>query len=443
MVGPVVSIGPQGSSRYQTPDYSPITTGLGNLGAGLAQALAPPPPPLPAAPREREKDVHGVWRYVDTGEPVFGSSAGYEPPVKLTPTEEKLHAMGLTPGTQEWFDAAREIVTGDRFQVNFPDTPTPLSKEEKALAAMTEIEQIPRDQWTADQRRRYHYAESVLSLKPNESQNRAGRVADVGGRSLEILGETASDGEGTLFERLGDLTNMVGGIIGSKGQSDDFLRAQQAANDALNQILRWETGAEAKDSERQMLWNTYMPAIGDGPDVVQQKLAAFTDRIESARRQAGLGAGPVEAGVEPTKADLDALAREVEAEFTTRVPSTTPERPGQPDTSLAGLLTGANAAEPSYLEGAIEEPPELQNVKGEEVRRIGERLPEPPVIAPGNMPEATDSPADFKRKLVSIASDPRAFATFVDRMKPLMEAGTLDPQLAMILADQWDALYGR
>lgn len=39
MASPVVSIGPQGSSRYSPPDFSPIARGLGTFGAGIGQVF--------------------------------------------------------------------------------------------------------------------------------------------------------------------------------------------------------------------------------------------------------------------------------------------------------------------------------------------------------------------------------------------------------------------
>ena len=39
MVGPVINIGPQGSGRYQIPDYSPIASSMANVGGHIAQGL--------------------------------------------------------------------------------------------------------------------------------------------------------------------------------------------------------------------------------------------------------------------------------------------------------------------------------------------------------------------------------------------------------------------
>ena len=245
-----------------------------------------------AAPRKIIKGKDGFNYYADDRTRVL-------PDVKVTPKDER------TPQKKKY----DEYVTDQKarglpvlslhewslssVKAGVPQIPDATPKQKYWLTQMEEIEKIPEEQRTAAQNRMYNVARSELKLKPTEGEGRAGRVADVGTTALGTLSQTLPDGS-TLFEKMSSLGNVAAERLpfgsGAFLQSEEYKLADQAAREVITQILRWETGAEAKDSETENLMRIYMPRPGDGADVMKQKWDALQGRVEAARKLAGPGA---------------------------------------------------------------------------------------------------------------------------------------------------------
>lgn len=92
--------------------------------------------------------------------------------------------------------------------------------------------------------------------------------------------------ENDLIDK-GDVAASKVPLVGNMLVSGKFQKAQNAARDFLAVILRKDTGAAVTPSEFDTYGQIFLPAAGDGPEVIQQKREARVRALEGIR--IGLG----------------------------------------------------------------------------------------------------------------------------------------------------------
>jgi hypothetical protein len=60
-------------------------------------------------------------------------------------------------------------------------------------------------------------------------------------------------------------------LVGNALKPEAFQKAEQASNEFLQALLRKDTGAAITEGEQVLYGNTYIPRMGDGPEVIEQK----------------------------------------------------------------------------------------------------------------------------------------------------------------------------
>ena len=183
---------------------------------------------------------------LNSGWTLTGDTAAPKPPPKPSAFEEKLRAMGYTPGTPDYQEAARKLAMR-------PDTVIDFGQ--KGLTG---------------------------------EQQRTIRAGVVGQKSLDILRSPGEDGK-PLFEALaGGVDRAIDWVPGSEYvQSDDYLRANRAFSELLGDAIYLKSGAQAGTEEFEVQARNYRPEPGDGPKVIADKIKALQVYIDVARRSAG------------------------------------------------------------------------------------------------------------------------------------------------------------
>ena len=76
-------------------------------------------------------------------------------------------------------------------------------------------------------------------------------------------------------------------MIAGKISSEDRLRAEAAQLDALDAALTLGTGAAYTREQLRGYAKSYFPQVGDGPDVIADKVLRFNNLVKLAKKQAG------------------------------------------------------------------------------------------------------------------------------------------------------------
>ena len=260
---------------------------------------------------------------------VLGDPQGDKPTSLQRNVDFVLESMGMekTPANIE---KAMEMVKSGGVTVNTGDaklTPAEMAQRFATLEAKpdrTRAEEIEMAQLASD-----------MKIKPTEGQMKAGQVADIGQRALGILDEPLEGGQ-TLFETLAMPGQELAGstpLTKELFQDPNYQRAAQAMNETAQVILRWETGAAAPVHEVRNMADRYSPQFGDSAATIKQKREALAARIESARRLAGVAAGPQQDA--PAAPGPQPPAPETTGAGAGGVPGAAPETTGPADISTA------------------------------------------------------------------------------------------------------------
>ena len=124
-----------------------------------------------------------------------------------------------------------------------------------------------------------------LSVDPNTGAVTFNQGAGVKplteGQSKDTVFATRASGALPLIDQFGDsLLGLEGGVgatvgqipvIGNLMKSEGFQKAEQAGKEFLQAILRKDTGAAISKEETGEYGSVYLPQIGDGPEVLEQK----------------------------------------------------------------------------------------------------------------------------------------------------------------------------
>lgn len=94
----------------------------------------------------------------------------------------------------------------------------------------------------------------------------------------KILTEMAAQGtvRPSVLKGVVEATPLVGGALGAaanNASSPQQQKVEQAQRDFVNAVLRRESGAAISPSEFESAKKQYFPAVGDSPEVIQQKAA--------------------------------------------------------------------------------------------------------------------------------------------------------------------------
>jgi hypothetical protein len=108
------------------------------------------------------------------------------------------------------------------------------------------------------------------NIKPmTEAQSKDTVYATRAEGALPLLDQYANELTGVVGNTLGQLP-----LVGNAMKPESFQKAEQASNEFLQAILRKDTGAAITEGEQALYGNTYIPRMGDGPEVIAQKKAA-------------------------------------------------------------------------------------------------------------------------------------------------------------------------
>jgi hypothetical protein len=109
------------------------------------------------------------------------------------------------------------------------------------------------------------------------------------GQSKDTVYATRAAGSLPILDEFGGALTSAGqramdmdptGLVRGQ-QSPEFQKARQAGDEFLQAILRKDTGAAITTDEMQSYGRTYLPAPGDGPEVLEQKKTARKRALEA------------------------------------------------------------------------------------------------------------------------------------------------------------------
>jgi hypothetical protein len=106
------------------------------------------------------------------------------------------------------------------------------------------------------------------NIKPmTEAQSKDTVYAVRAEGALPLLDSMDRELAGVQGNTLGQLP-----VIGNFLKPEAFQKAEQASNEFLQALLRKDTGAVITEGEQVLYGNTYIPRMGDGPEVIEQKI---------------------------------------------------------------------------------------------------------------------------------------------------------------------------
>lgn len=124
-------------------------------------------------------------------------------------------------------------------------------------------------------------------IDPTATEARYGILYQNAARELPIIEQTFS----ALTELGNQAANALPDVIGNWLVTPEYQRALSSMTQIIQMQTYALTGAAATESEAQRIARTMLPAVGDGPGVIADKLARTRAAVESIRSAAGPAAG--------------------------------------------------------------------------------------------------------------------------------------------------------
>jgi len=208
-------------------------------------------------------------------------------PPQQTNLERNLIVAGYKPGTPEFENAARAILTKPQIQFGAPEkpfSPSDLSRIEGPGGETPPIGMTP------EQARQAGYR--VRQNPPTDTQSVS---AGFYSRMAEANAQMDQNLEGILASGIEKARADVP-LIGNYTASDAYQVANNLMLDFVTANLRKESGAALGKEETEREFKKYFPQPGDGPKNIERKRQARRLAVESMR----LNAGKAAQGRQPT-----------------------------------------------------------------------------------------------------------------------------------------------